>query len=203
MLLAHAFGLFTHPDREWRTIAREHASPTRLYVAYVSILALIGPVCAYISTTQFGWSVTEGTVVKLTAESSLQLNALTYGSMLMGVFALGWMIDWMAKTYGARRDEQAANGIGLVAYACTPLFFAGFALLYPVPWINMLCFLSAAAYSAYLLYRGLPVVMNISKEQAFLYGGAILTVALVILVATRVGTVILWSVGFSPVFITE
>lgn len=52
MLLAHAFGLFTHPDREWRTIAKEHASPTRLYVAYVSILALIGAVCAYISTTQ-------------------------------------------------------------------------------------------------------------------------------------------------------
>ena len=95
-------------------------------------------------------------------------------------------------------DEHAAKGIGLVA-ACTPLFLAGVALLYPVPWINMLCFLIAAAYSAYLFYQGLAVVMNISQEQAFLYGGAILTAALVV---TRVGTVTLWSIGFSPVFIS-
>ena len=51
------------------------------------------------------------------------------------------------------------------------------------------------------MYDGLPIVMGIEKEQAVLYGGALLTVALVILVATRVGSVILWNYGIGPVFV--
>ncbi len=201
MLLSHAFGMFTHPDKEWESIRKEHASPTKLYVAYIALLALISPVCAYISTTQFGWQVGDGQLTKLTAQSALQLNIITYAAMLVGVFGLGWAIDWMAKTYGAEHDDYAANGIALAAYSCTPLFFAGFALLYPEPIVNMLVFLFAAVYAGYLIYDGLPIVMRISKERAILFSGAILTAALVYLVATRVGTVVLWSIGFAPEFV--
>ena len=203
MLLSHAFGLFTHPDDEWKSIRREHANPSRLYAAYVCLLALIGPVCAFISTTQFGWRVgADGQLVKLTTASALQLSVLTYIAMLIGVFAIGYLIDWMARTYGAKPDYHAANGIALMAYACTPLFFAGFALLYPVPWFNMGVFLGAAAYAGYLLYHGLPIVLRISPERAFLFEGSILTVALCYLVTTRIGTVIIWSLGFGPEFVT-
>lgn len=202
MLLQHAFGLFTHPHEEWQSIKREHAGPLRLYVAYISVLGLIAPVCAFISTTQFGWQVGEGQLIKLTTTSALQLSVLTYIAMLVGVFAIGYMIDWMAKTYGAKRDHHAANGVALMAYACTPLFIAGFALLYPVPWFNMIIFLAAAAYAGYLLYDGLPIVLNISEEKAFLFEGSILAVALVYLVLTRIGTVIIWNLGFNPVFIS-
>lgn len=202
MLLSHAFGMFTHPDEEWESIRKEHVSPGRLYVAYIALLALISPVCAYISTTQFGWQVGDGQVTKLTAESALQLNVITYLAMLVGVFGLGWAIDWMAKTYGGEHDDYAANGIALAAYSCTPLFLAGFVLLYPEPIVNMIVFLGAAAYAGYLVYDGLPIVMRISKERAILFSGAILTAALVYLVATRVGTVVLWSIGFAPEFIS-
>ena len=203
MLLSHAFGMFTHPDEEWISIRKEHSSPTRVYMTYVCLLALIGPVCAYISTTQFGWQVGSGDrVIMLTQASALTLNVLTYLAMLVGVFALGWTVDWMAKTYGAEHDDYAANGIALVAYSCTPLFLSGIALLYPVPWVNMFVFLAAAAYSAYLLYDGLPIVLRIDKDRAVLFGGAILTVALVILVCTRVGSVIIWSLGFGPEYVS-
>ena len=202
MLLSHAFGMFTHPDEEWVQIRREHASPTRLYVAYTTILAAISPICAYIATTQIGWQVGDGPLTKLTAESAVQLSLLTYGAMLFGVLGLGWMIDWMANTYGSEHDEYAANGIALAAYSCTPLFLAGFAVLYPVPWVNMLVFLGAAAYAGYLMYDGLPIVLRIDEDRALLFSGAILTVALVYLVTTRIGTVILWSLGFAPEFIT-
>lgn len=200
MLLGHAFGLFTHPDDEWASIRKEHETPTRVYVAYVLLLAAIGPVCAYFSTAHFGWNVGERTL-KLTAMSALQLSVLTYLAMLVGVFALGYAVNWMARTYGAREEHNAANGIALAAYSCTPLFLAGFALLYPVPWFNALVFLGAACYGAWLLYDGLPIVMQIPKERAIMYAGALLAVALVILVSTRVGSVLLWSYGFGPTFI--
>ncbi|MDX1634792.1 MAG: Yip1 family protein [Marinobacter sp.] len=201
MLLNHAFGLFTHPDEEWAAIRKEHVTPRRVYVAYVLVLAAIGPVCAYISTAYFGWSVGNERIIKLTEISALQLSVLTYLAILVGVFALGYAINWMAKTYGAREERNRSHAIALAAYSCTPLFLAGFALLYPVPWFNALVFLAAAVYGAYLMYDGLPIVMGIPKEQAIMYAGALLTVALVILVATRVGSVLLWNMGFGPEFI--
>ncbi|SES86775.1 Protein of unknown function [Marinobacter segnicrescens] len=203
MLLHHVFGLFTHPDAEWAQIRREHEKPLRLYVAYVLILAAIGPVCAYISTAHFGWTIGAGQqVIRLAPDSALQLSVLTYLAMLVGVFALGYAINWMARTYGALEEDDAANGVALAAYSCTPLFLAGFALLYPEPWFNALVFLAAAGYGAYLMYDGLPIVMDIPRERAIMYAGALLTVALVILVSTRVGSVILWNYGFGPVFVS-
>ncbi|WP_148864483.1 Yip1 family protein [Marinobacter fonticola] len=201
MLLKHAFGLFTHPDDEWAEIRREHEAAWHVYAAYVLILAAIGPICAYISTTYFGWTVGSERLIKLSNVSAIQLSVLTYVAILVGVFALGWMIDWMASTYGAKSEVDKSNGVALAAYAATPLFLAGFALLYPVPWFNGLVFLAAAAYAGYLIYDGLPIVMGIPKEQAIVYAGAVLTVALVILVTTRVGSVLIWNHGFSPQFV--
>lgn len=122
MLLSHAFGLFTHPAEEWVSIRKEHQTPRRLYVAYVLILAAIGPVCAYISTAYFGWNIGSDRLIKLTEISALQLSVLTYLAMLAGVFALGYAINWMAKTYGAKEEHVPSNGIALAAYSCTPLF---------------------------------------------------------------------------------
>lgn len=202
MLLNHAFGLFTHPDKEWDDIRREHSRPARVYVTYVLLLAAIAPICAYISTAHFGWTLgNEERLIRLTQASAAQLSVLTYLAMLVGVFALGYAINWMAKTYGAHEEPDAANGIALAAYSCTPLFLAGFALLYPNPWFNAIVFLAAACYGAWLMYDGLPIVMGIEKERAVMYVGALLTVALVILVSTRVGSVIIWNLGFGPVFI--
>lgn len=201
MLLGHAFGLFTHPDKEWDAISKERSAPRRLYVTYVLILALIGPICAYISTAHFGWTVGNERLIKLTEISAFQLSLLTYLAILVGVFALGYAINWMAKTYGAQEEHDRSKALALASYSCTPLFLAGFALLYPVPWFNAMVFLAAAAYGAYLMYDGLPIVMRIPKDQAIMYAGALMTVALVILVATRVGSVILWNFGLAPQFI--
>jgi hypothetical protein len=202
MLLSHAFGLFTHPDEEWASIRKEHENPTRLYVAYVVILAAIAPVCAYISTAHFGWTVGSDRVIKLTGASAMQVSVLTYVAILVGVFALGYAINWMAKTYGAREEHVPSNGVALAAYSCTPLFLAGFALLYPQPLFNGLIFLAAACYGAWLMYDGLPIVMGIEKEQAELYGVSMLTVALVLLVSTIAGSAILWGFGFGPAFVS-
>lgn len=201
MLLNHAFGLFTRPENEWAQIRKEHAPPRRLYVAYVFTLAAIAPICAYISTAHLGWTVGNERLIKLTEISAFQISLLTYIAMLVGVFALGYAVNWMAKTYGAREEPIPSNGIALASYSCTPLFLAGFALLYPVPWFNAVVFLVAAGWGAKLMYDGLPIVMNIPKDQAVMYAGALMTVALVILVSTRVGSVILWNYGFGPVFI--
>ncbi|KZY36070.1 MULTISPECIES: Yip1 family protein [unclassified Oleiphilus] len=202
MLLSHVPGMFTHPDEEWESIRKEHSSPLKM-AAYICLLALIAPVCAYISTTQYGWQVGEGQLVYLSQSSAMTLSILTYVAMVAGIYFIGFMIDWMSRNYGSGHDEFAANGIALVAYSCTPLFLAGLAPLYPEPWVNAAIFLAAAGYAAYLMYDGLPHVLKISQDQAFFFVGAILTVSLVYLVTTLIGTVIIWSMGAGPEFVTR
>jgi hypothetical protein len=200
MLLNHAFGLFKNPESEWSEIRKEKAPPRRLYVAYVLVLGLIGPVCAYISTAHIGWTVGSDRVIRFTEISALQLSVLSYLAILVGVFALGYGVNWMARTYGAKQEQVPSRGVALVSYSCTPLFLAGFALLYPNLWFNVIVHMAAAGYGAWLMYNGLPVVMGIRKAQAVMYAGALLTLALVILVSTLAGSVILWTYGFGPVY---
>lgn len=202
MLLSHAFGLFSQPTEEWSSIRKEHETPRRVYVAYVVILAVIAPVCAYISTAHFGWTIGGERLIKLTHMSAMQLSVLAYIAMLIGVFALGYGINWMAKTYGAKEEYVPSNGIALAAYSCTPMFLVGFILLYPSPLLNALVFLVATCYGAWLLQRGLAVVMGIDGQQAVMYAVSILTVAMVILVSTLAGTVIIWNIGLGPVFVS-
>lgn len=201
MILQHALGLMTHPDHEWESIEKEHAAPTTIIAAYTCILAAIGPICFYYSTTQIGWTVGGEHLVKLSSASALQLCGLTYVAMLVGIFALGWVIDWMAETYGGKHENNAASGIALAAYSSTPILLAGFALLYPAPWFNLIIFIAAALYSCFLMLDGLPIVMHIEKERAVFFGGAILAAALIMIVCTRVGSVLIWSIGFGPEFI--
>ncbi len=202
MLLSHIPGMFTHPDEEWESIRKEHTGPAKLF-GFIALLALIGPVCAYISTTQYGWQVGDGQITYLSSSSGMMLSALSYLAIVGGVFFIGIMIDWMSRKYGSGHDEFAANGIALTAYSCTPLFFAGFAALYPEPWVAVSAYLLAACYAAYLMYDGLPHVLRIPEDQAFFFNGAILTVSLIYLVTTLIGSVIIWGVGFGPEFITK
>lgn len=201
MLLNHITGLFTHPDSEWDEIREEHSNPLKMY-SYIGILAAIGPACAYYASTQLGWRIGDGPLTMLSPSSGLVLSVLSYIAIVVGVYFVGIMIDWMSKTYGSGHDEMAANGISLAAYSCTPLFLAGFVALYPSPWLNVAVYLVAAAYAGYLMYDGLPHVLGIPKDQAFFFNGAILTFALVYTVVTMVGSVIIWSVGFGPEFIS-
>lgn len=202
MILSHIPGMFIHPHQEWDSIQKEHSGPLKLSL-YICLLALIAPVCAFISTTQYGWQIGEGQIIYLSQSSALVLSSLTYISMVVGVYSIGIMIDWMSKNYGSHHDEFAANGIALMAYSCTPLFIVGLVSLYPEPWVNVMAYLAAAGYAAYLMYDGLPRVLKIEQDQAFFFVGSIMTLALVYMVTTLIATVIIWGVGFGPEFTTR
>jgi hypothetical protein len=72
--------------------------------------------------------------------------------------------------------------------------------VYPVLWLNMLMGLPALAYTVYLLYTGLPIMMEIPTERGFLYSSAVLAVGLIALVSLLGMTALLWGMGLQPVF---
>lgn len=198
MVLQHVWGLFAHPEDEWKSIHNERCTIGKCYCSHVFILAAIPPICAFIGTTQVGWTVGTSDPVKLTPESALKLAVAFYVTILVAVFTIGKLIHWMGQTYGA--TQSLAQCIALAAYTATPLFLVGIMQLYPVPWVNMLVGLPALAYTVYLLYTGVPIMMDIPKERGFLFSSAVLAVGLVILVGVLAASVILWSMGIGPAF---
>ena len=198
MVLNHVWGLFAHPKEEWQEIRKENCGIGRCYCTHVLFLAAIPPLAGFIGTTQIGWQVGTSEVVKLTIESALAISLMYYLAMLVGVFSIGMLIHWMGQTYGAK--QPLPRCIGLAAYTATPLFLTGIMGLYPILWLNFLVGLPALAYTVYLLYTGVPIMLEISKERGFLFSSAVLAVGLVALVALLAVTVVIWDSGIGPVF---
>jgi len=70
----------------------------------------------------------------------------------------------------------------------------------PVLWLNLVIGLPALAYTVFLLYVGIPEMMEIPAERGFLFASAVLAVGLVGLVGLLAVTVLLWGIGVAPVF---
>jgi len=195
-MLGHVWGLLTNPQREWKAIRKERCTISHCYYSHVLILAAIPAIAGFIGTTYVGWSVARE-AHKLTFQSALQISLLFYLTMLVAVFTVGKLIQWMGQTYGAR--QSLAQSISLAAYTATPLFLFGIMLVYPLLWLILLLGLPVLAYSVYLLYTGVPVMMGISRERGFLFASAVMAVGLVMLVGVLAATVILWDIGIAPV----
>ncbi|MBD3658168.1 MULTISPECIES: Yip1 family protein [Marinobacter] len=200
MSLTHTLGLLTHPDREWEAIRNESESVGKLYFGHVLILALIPAAAAFYGSTQVGWQIGDGQVIRLTAASALQLSALFYAAMLAGIYIIGRFIDFFAATYEVR--ERTPRGVTLAAYTATPVFLLGVIAVYPNIWVNMLVGLAAIAYAVYLLYEGLPILMKIPEDRGFMFASSVLTVGLVMFVGLLAISVVIWSMGIGPVYVS-
>lgn len=202
MLLSHTMGIFTHPDQEWKAIRDDKESANSVFLSHIPLLALIPCVSAFIGVTQFGWSFGAGPINKLTVESAFTVVAISYVAIIVGVYLFGLFVDWMAETFGAADSAENHRGIALAVYVATPMLVMGVLNLYPAIWFNAMATLVAGAYSVYLLYEGIPILMNIEKERGFLYASAALCVGLVLVVCIRVGSVLMWTWGVGPVYIS-
>jgi hypothetical protein len=118
--------------------------------------------------------------------------------MVACVAVIGYFIHWMSSTYGA--NSSIIKGIVITGLTATPLFIAGLSGLYPLLWLDMLISVVAVSWSVYLMFLGIPIVMNIPEERGFLFSSAILAIALVILICLMVSSVILWDYGAAPAF---
>ena len=199
MILNHLWGLYAHPRQEWQSIEQTHegmgASLTHIFV-----IALIPAICGFFASSYIGWSIGAGDPIKLTQTSAAKMAVAMYGALIAGVFLLAYLAHWMAKTFGAKPSFTQA--VELSAYTATPLFMVGFATLYPELWFVMVVGLAGIAYSVYLLYSGVPIIMNIPEERGFIYASSLVTCGLVLLVAILASSVILWNVGFGPSYIS-
>ncbi|HSG90680.1 MAG TPA: Yip1 family protein [Pseudomonadales bacterium] len=199
MFVTHLFGLFTHPDSEWAAIARQRHSLLGVLAGHVIPLALLPALAWYWGVTRIGWTLPGGdTLYRMTPDSTVVIIALFYWAMVVGTVGLGFMVHWMARTYGS--TASLADALSLAAYTNTPLFLLGVIGLKPSLWIDLVVGTGGACFAVYLLYTGIPHMMGVSRERGYLFASAALAVALVMLIAMMGATVMLWELGAMPVF---
>ena len=196
MFIEHMLGVLYHPNDEWKAIRDEHYSTLRCYLSHVIFLAAIPPLAAFIGTTQMGWSIGGGNFFRLTIGSALPIAIAFYFALLAGLGVMAWFIHWMEKTYGS--NSSFDDCMVLTTFTATPLLLSGLSALIPILWIDVLVGMAALAMTVRLLYTGVPVVMNISNERAFIFSTSILTVGLVVLVGMLAVTAVLWGTVMGP-----
>ena len=198
MFIQHTLGLFTDPARQWEKIRLQYESGSGSPIGHSLILALVPAISGYYGTTQVGWRIGVGDPIHITTDSAMAIAVIYYIALLVGVFSIGWVIHLLGKAYEVVKPLPLC--VALAAYTATPLFLIGIMQVYPVLWLNLIIGLPALAYTVYLLYSGLPIMMQIPAERGFLYSSAVMAVGLVALVAMLAMTALLWGMGLQPVF---
>ena len=198
MSLSYVVKLFVHPGAGWAAIHTRRYSVAGVILGHTLLFALIPALAGYIGTTLVGWQIAGGEVVRLTNASAGKIALLYYLAMLAGVATVGSAIHWMGKTYGA--DQPMGQCIALASFSATPLFLIGALQAYPVLWLNLIAGLPVLAFTTYLFFTGVPIMMEIPEERGFLFSSAMLACGLVTLVAMLAVTALLWGAGFAPVF---
>ncbi|MEA1890260.1 MAG: Yip1 family protein [Pseudomonadota bacterium] len=194
-MLKHLIGVFTNPKKEWEVVRDAKCTLLECYVKHILLLAAIPPVCAYIGATQVGWSIGANTF-RLTPASTLPMAIGFYLFSLLAIYIMGRAIEWMADTFETKVTLD--KSVLIATQMVTPLFISGIIALYPVPWLIMLVGMAAMGYTVYLMYTGIPIVLEIEPEKGFILASGVLTVGLVTMVGVMATTVILWGMGFGP-----
>jgi len=198
MILNHIWGLYAHPLDEWKTIDQRHES-FRFALSHILLIALLPCAAAYYASAHIGWSIGAREAIYLTQQSASMMAVAMYAGMIVAVFALAYLIHWMAKTFGA--TPTYTQSLELAAYTATPAIMSGVAALYPELWFVTMAFLAGVAYSVYLLYSGVPILMHIPEERGFIYASSVVTAGLIMMVVLMVVSAMLWTNGFGPQYV--
>lgn len=198
-MLNNPLSFLISPKKQWQAVAQASLGTLRTSALYTFVLAALPCFAWYYGTTVTGWRLPGGSeLVHLTPDSALKIIIAFYCAIILALWGIGYAIHWMAGTYGS--ITTFTKGYAVAAYGATPLFIAGLIGFYPLLWLDLGVGMLAVGWAVYLLYSGLPVVMNIPAERGFLYASAVVGVCMVSLMAMMGATVVLWDLGLMPEF---
>ena len=198
MLIKHLWGLYVQPKDEWIDIDTHHESLLSVAVS-LFCFALIPAVSAWYTATVTGWKLGAGESTYLSSSSATIMAVAMVIVSITLVVTFSIFVQWMAGNFGS--SSSFTQALELTTYTAAPIFITGIAALIPVAWVIMLALLVGITFSVRALYTGVPIIMHITEERGFIYASSLLTVGLVLFVASMGFTVVMWSFGLGPQFI--
>ena len=190
MLARHFSHMLYEPKHSLEDADKAPARPLEIMI-YTALLALIPTLCGYHATVNLGWDLGAGDLFSITENKAMYIAIAAYTMFNVGVYAMGFGICWLAKTFDVSPDP--VHCIELALFTSVPLFVAGFAALYPVVFVDIMVGFAAITASTYLLYTGVPIFMHIPQEKGFVYSTWVLSLGLIMLIVFLGASVFLFS----------
>ena len=151
------------PKGTWPVIKSEEATITGIYKSYGLIMAAIPAVAQAIGLVLIGTSFI-GIRYRASLDSAAGNAILSYCASLAALYVVALIINSLAPKFASQK--RLINAFKLVTYSWTPSWVAGPLLLVPsLAWLSKL----VALYGLYLLYLGLPIMMDTPREKVGLY----------------------------------
>lgn len=198
-MIGKVFGFLFQPGKQWQQVSTMSEGQLKPYLLYPVVLALLPAFAWYYGTTAIGWRVGDGELSRLTNESAMTIAVLYYFAQVIAIWVVGYFVHWMAETYEA--NTSITKGLVVAGFCATPILVAGAVGFYPSFALDMMVGIAAVSYAVYLLYKGIPISMNIPEERGFLFASAVAAIGMIGLIILMCATVILWDMGFAPVFV--
>jgi Yip1 domain len=164
-LISRIKNIVLSPTTEWPVIAPEPTPAAQLFIGYVAPLAALAAVLGFVRMSLLGVNTAFGGSFKMPIGSGLTYMVMMLVAALLGVFVVGLIINALAPTFSGQRDQRQALKVS--AYSLTPALLSSVLSLSPI--LPTLLQFLAGCYGIYVLYLGLPVVMQAPKEKAFGY----------------------------------
>jgi hypothetical protein len=182
------------PHQAWIVIKGESTGFADVLTHYLLPLVAIPAFCGMIGYTfigmRFGF---RALVYRVPLPMALVWAVVFYVATLFGIYVEGIVINTLAPSFHAK--QHAIDAFKLAAYAYTPAAIAGILNIFPS--LSVLVFL-LSLYSIYLLYCGLPVMMEAPQEKVFVYLVLIVVVMIVVYLLFRMIPAAILSAAWRP-----
>ena len=153
---------------------------TKDVIIYLAIIGLPTFLGIFLGYGFVGWGFHGGWI-----GYAFALGITMYILSIIGIIAFGFILNALANNFKSKENKMQA--MKLVSYAATPWLLLGIASIYPpIAIISLL----GGLYGLYILYLGLPILMETPKEQQISYFVIGLIIYIVIM------GIIYWLVGW-------
>ena len=165
--------LMLSPAAEWAAIDAEPMTARGSFMTWVVPRAASGPIAGLIGMQVFGMSLL-GVTYRPSLVASIESALSHYVMLLADVIVLALVIDALAPNFGATKNSVAAMKVA--AFSATAAFVVGIVQIIP-----SLMFLGLlGAYSLFLMWCGLPLLMMPPAVKAVAYYAVSLVACVVV-----------------------
>jgi hypothetical protein len=188
-LVQRAMDISLRPKDTWQVIKSEPATIKDLYTSYAVPLAAITPIASFIGFSLIGFSML-AMRYRIPFVTGLSHAIVSYVLSLVGIYVVAQIIDALAPSFGSQKN--LINAMKVTVYSYTPSWVAGVLLV--IPGLSPITGL-ISLYSLYILYLGLPVLMETPQDKAMGYFVVSIVVSVLVFIVVGVVSRSLFGLG--------
>jgi hypothetical protein len=188
-LVQRAMDISLRPKDTWQVIKSEPATIKDLYTSYAVPLAAITPLASFIGFSLIGFSMLTMRY-RIPFVTGLSHAIVSYVLSLVGIYVVAQIIDALAPSFGSQKN--LINAMKVTVYSYTPAWVAGILLI--IPGLSPITGL-VSLYSLYILYLGLPVLMETPQDKAMGYFVVSIVVSILVFIVVGVVSKSLFGLG--------